>query len=443
MTEQAISVDHFCTYPFGGAATAARRLHEGLKLEGLKSRFKYHERPETTMNVSTYAPLQFQNPIPNPLTRPIVKKIKRLRRKQARADYREHLENRPEGYEVFSPTVLFDDTTPARGELSADIINLHWMAFFVDYPTFFQSIPNKKPVVWTLHDMNPFTGGCHYTTGCGRFTQGCGACPQVSNSGPNDISKRAFQLKKKLYRHKNLTVVTPSRWLSREAQRSHVFSPKTRFEVIPYGLETEVYHPVNKPLARHELGIPDDELIISFGAEDLKNRRKGMDYLWQALEQIEAKRPVSALLFGAGEPEHIPSRLKSIYKMGYVEDVDQKAKIYSAADIFIMPSLEDNQPQTGLEAMACGTPVVAFDAGGVPEYVRSGLTGLVAKVADADDLAKQLSWVLQHDQARVDMGRQARAMIESEFPLHLQAQRYQGLYEELLGIQSVSTRAAA
>lgn len=441
MSSTSHSVDHICTYTFGGAANAARRLHEGLRELGTDSRYWHRDETHSAVDDPSYLPLKFRPGTTNALAGPVVKTIKRFQRRVARHDHRNHLTNRPTGYEVFSPVSLFYDTYLSPNTLTGAIAHLHWIAFFVDYATFFASIPVQKPIVWTLHDMNPFTGGCHYASGCEAFAHGCGQCPQIRAAGKDDVSRRSYRLKRKLLKGRNLTVVTPSRWLNREAQRSLVFPSRTRFEVIPYGLETDLYRPVDIATARSELGIPRDAMVIAFGAEDLNNQRKGMSFLFEALPSVESSRPIHALVFGEGKLPEDRLNLAGVHSVGFVKDIATKAKVYSAADMFVMPSLEDNQPQTGLEAMACGTPVIAFDSGGIPEYVRSGLTGLLARVGDAKDLARQISWMLQHDAARDDMARHARQMIEAEFPLSLQARRYVKLYDELL-YGSTSSRAA-
>lgn len=437
-----LSVDHICTYTFGGAANAARRLHEGLRELGANSRFHHRDEPHSAVDDPTYLPLTFRPGTQNAIAAPVVKTIKRYQRRVARHDHRTHLTHRPDGFEVFSPASLFYDTYLKPNTLTGSITHLHWVAFFIDFATFFASVPSSQPIVWTLHDMNPFTGGCHYSSGCQAFTHGCGQCPQVRGSSPDDVSRRTYRLKRKLLKGRHLTVVTPSRWLGREAQRSLVFPSRTRFEVIPYGLETDEYRPLDVAATRSELGIPQDAAVIAFGAEDLNNRRKGMSFLFEALRSVESKRPIHALVFGEGKLPTQQLNLAAVHSVGFVKDVAKKAQVYSAADMFVMPSLEDNQPQTGLEAMACGTPVVAFDSGGIPEYVRSGLTGLLARVGDAQDLSRQITWMLHHDAARHDMSWHARQMIESEFPLRLQAERYLRLYDEILYGAASTSRAA-
>lgn len=438
-------IDHYSTYTFGGAGNGARRLHEGLLQQGISSRFFHREgRPEFD-SCPSLIPFANDTELPRNPTKPIKWLSYRVKKALIKRDQKKYIKNRPTGYEVFSTPTQFGETpwSSDLNEASPDVIHLHWVAFWLDYQSFFSSVPKHVPLVWTLHDMNPFTGGCHYSSGCRRYEEGCGSCPQIANSGRNDLSRHVYKQKQRALSGKNLTIVTPSEWLCRLAATSNVFPEGTRYESINLGLDTESFRPLPKQQARQELGLPADAMLVAFGAEDLDNRRKGMPFLWDALDQLETSFPVDALFFGRGKPSKTPSGIRKMHPLGFLSDPHQQRLVYSAADVFVMPSLEDNQPQMGLESMACGTPVVAFDTGGIPEYVLPNETGELAKVGDAKSLSIAIADMLADEPKRLRLGKQSRKHIEANFTLALQADNYRKLYEELLGNSSSSNKLEA
>jgi len=281
--------------------------------------------------------------------------------------------------------------------------------------------------------MNPFTGGCHFSTGCEAFSEQCRNCPQLGRSGDNDLSTEVFAHKQLAYEGKNLHIVTPSRWLTGEAKRSQLLAGAKSFQTIPNGLDLDLFSPQDKRAARASLGLPSSGVVLAFGADSVTNRRKGFNELLAALSLINSKVPLTGLIFGRGVIETPVPGLANLLQLGYVADAERQSLVYSAADIVVVPSLEDNLPNVGLEAMACGTPVVGFDIGGVPDYVRPGETGSLARPADPADLAHQLSWLIDHSEERLGRGRRARRMMEREFSQETQARAYIRLYEQLLG----------
>jgi glycosyltransferase involved in cell wall biosynthesis len=440
---QSIQVSHMSTYSHGGAAFAARRLHEGLRDLGTASQFWYGPDKSNESADESYRALPIQAVKTEGWLGPLRLNVQRMRLKRARRDWREHLSDRPDGFEVFSAARQFGESHFDASILNCDILNLHWVAFLCDYPSFFASLPSRLPIVWTLHDMNPFTGGCHYSGGCDRFTHGCGSCPQVSNPGSNDVSKYTYHVKRRTLRSRKIHVVTPSRWLGDLAQQSQVWPKGTSFSVIPYGLELEQYSPCSKPLSRKQLGLSNDSFVFAFGAEDIANRRKGMHLLIQALHDLPPTDQWEAILFGGGKlPPGLPEWLK-IKQTGYLSSAREKAQVYSAADVFIMPSLEDNQPQTGMESMACGTPVIAFDAGGIPEYVRHLETGLLAERGSPEALGRRLLHLAGQPELSESLGKTARDVMEREYALRMQAERYLDLYQEIIACDRAPRRRAA
>lgn len=359
---------------------------------------------------------------------------KRLEKKKLRRIHRQydtHIRNRDSAAEVFAMARLPEPSTFNWDLVNADVVHLHWMSFLADYPTFFGSIPNPTPIVWTLHDMNPFTGGCHYSSGCNKFQSGCGSCPQIVAPSPTDVSADSFNVKQKSLSRKNLHIVTPSRWLGELAKTSSIFPDQTTFHVIRLGFDLKEFSPIEKNEARRLLGLETNAVLLAFGAEDIRNQRKGFHHLLNSLPLLKTSAAVECLVFGSGDLPTDPL-LPKMHEFGYVNSVEKQRLIYSAADIVIVPSREDNSPQVGLEAMACGTPVVGFNAGGIAEYVRDGVTGRLAELGNESELAGQISGLVDNEGLRQVMSGRARLMMEEEYELEAQTQKYVSLYRELV-----------
>lgn len=398
----------------GGAARAAHRLHVGLQREGHDSRMFVRDRTSDDPAISQH---QHQHGL-----------APRVRRKLARV-LSPHEVRASSSYEYFSnPSTEYRIDPRALGD--ADVINLHWIAGFVDLPSFFRALPRSIPVVWTLHDMNPLTGGCHYDAGCGRFTARCGTCPQLGSARTSDVSRAFFERKARALASLEppLHLVADSHWLAREAQRSTLLRGYP-CEVIHYGLDTQLYQPRDKSAARAALGIDPDARILVFVAENLDNRRKGMALLLQAIAALRDVPRLTLLTVG-NNGVLAPEGVAHIH-LGRVDEDRLLSLVYSAGDVFVIPSLQEAFGQTALEAMACGTPVVGFDLGGIPDMVVPGVTGALAEPHDASSLARVLADLLQDDVARVAMGHACRAKVLDHFTLKRQAVQYAALYTRL------------
>jgi glycosyltransferase involved in cell wall biosynthesis len=299
------------------------------------------------------------------------------------------------------------------------------------------------PLVWTLHDMNPFTGGCHYSAGCERFATACGACPALGSTDSSDLSAAIFRRKRAAYTRLNseiVRIVTPSAWLSREASRSALFS-KFDISTIPYGLDTEIFQPRRRAIAREVFGIPQDRRIVMIAAQSLQNHRKGMDLLLAALADQNVSREISLMSVGPSQP---PAAVPGGYcfALGEVSTERLMSFAYSAADLFILPTREDNLPNVVLEAMACGIPVVAFDVGGLPDMVRPDMTGLLVPPEDVRGLRLAIEEILGDDERRAQMSFECRRVAVEQYSLEIQAERYRRLYKELLAKRHQAAPAA-
>ncbi|RLC04655.1 MAG: glycosyl transferase [Deltaproteobacteria bacterium] len=318
----------------------------------------------------------------------------------------------------------------------ADIVNLHWVAGAMDYTNAAVALKNT-PVVWTLHDMNPFTGGCHYAGGCLKYKTSCGACPQLGSDNTNDLSQQIWKQKLEAYKNLNIHIVALSRWLAGCARESALFS---RFPVhlIPNGFPLHIFKPYSKREIRKALNIPESAKVILFGADAVANERKGFRYLLAALNRLSLKEGQDAVILTFGRfPENVKISSKyPIRNMGLIGDETQIAAIYSVADLFVLPSFEDNLPNTVIEAMACGVPVVGFNIGGMPDMIAHKKTGYLARPGDIDGLVEGIKWIISSYDKGVNFSDQCRKKVENEYAPEIQAKAYHALYNQILKTHS-------
>ena len=355
---------------------------------------------------------------------------RRLYREKLRFDFRQYKDARPNGLEPFS-----DDRTPYWlyniSSLNPDIINLHWVANFVDYRHFFGNCIGDTPVVWRLSDLNPFTGGCHYDQGCGKYKQRCGACPQLGSKTEDDLSRAIWKRKKEAFASIDTTqlhFVAQSEWIKDQVQASPL-TERFPATVIPNGLNPDLFQPRDTEGLRSALEIPREHRIVLFVAQSAQNHRKGFDLLSDALASLDADS-VTLLSIGGNEPD-LGTALPHTH-LGTIESDLLLSVFYSLADLFVIPSRQDNLPNTVLESMACGTPVVGFDTGGIPDMVRPGETGWLAEVGNVQALRNAVEEALVRNGERKRRGQRCREVVEDEYTLARQAQRYQKLYRGLL-----------
>ena len=315
----------------------------------------------------------------------------------------------------------------------AEILNLHFVSQLVDIGVLLPAATARHQVVWTVHDMNPFTGGCHFDGGCDRFVSGCGCCPQLARCSTHDLSAWAWERKAEALAAvapSRLTFVAPSRWMAKQLHRSPL---TTRFPIrtIPYAVDLETFKPRGKTLARDLLGLPQNKRIILFAAQSIHNKRKGFSLLCDALRLLADIEDVCLVFVGvctAKLPVPLPR-----YHLGYFDNDRLLSLAYSAADIFAAPSLQDNLPCTVLESLACGTPVVGFDVGGIPDMVRPGSTGQLVEPGSAAGFAEAIRQLLINDAHRREMAECCRLTAEREYSPQRQARSYMELFETLAG----------
>jgi glycosyltransferase involved in cell wall biosynthesis len=310
----------------------------------------------------------------------------------------------------------------------ADVLHFHWMSGILDYERF--DIIADKPIVWTLADMAAFTGGCHYSQGCEGYKSNCSNCPVIG--GDQSIVSRTWEIKKIGYsKLNNVTIICPSQWLADKARESTLFT-NFKVVVIPNPVPFSTYFPVNKTVAKIRLGLDPARKYMLFGAESVTNKRKGGDLLAASLKILNntTDHDFDVLTFGSQKLE-LPYEQ---HQMGFCSDEDKLRLIYSAADVFAFPSRADNSPLTVSEAMACGTPIVSFPVGNVPDLVVHKKNGYIAKYGDTNDFSEGLSWFMsQTAKANFSSSLSAIASIRSNNDPVSSAHMHEALYREVIG----------
>lgn len=316
-----------------------------------------------------------------------------------------------------------------------DIVHLHWVgAGFLPVQALAQF---DCPVVWTLRDMWPMTGGCHYTAGCERYRGGCGSCPQLCSEDEQDLSRTVWRSKQRHWRNLDLHLVPISRWLGDCVQASPLLRD-CPLEVIPNGLDIGRFSPVGRRAGRAAWQLPADRPVIVYGAVNATtDPRKGFTELLTALKILgrdadpAAVRPL-LVVFGDLQPGDIPDYGVEVRYVGYIGDNARLSQLYSAADVAVMPSLQEAFGKTLIEAMACATPVVAFGGGGPDDIIEHRVDGYLARPYEPKDLAAGIAWSLAEVAAGTDLGGRARAKVKAAFDIDAVAARYQALYRRIL-----------
>ena len=403
----------------GGAARAAYRIHHGVLEKGEESIFFVKDKQsddKTVVSVSS--------------------KKEKVKQNIARVF----------DLSVYCCSNVTKKTTWSIGEnifsrvgcinaLKPDIINLHWING--DFINIRDLRRLNAPIVWTLHDMWPFTGGCHYNSdGCYKYKSSCHNCEQLLGDARKDLSKWVFKRKADLFPD-HMTIVTPSNWLGQEARSSRLFS-KYNVEVIHNGIDTNKYFPRNRDLARELLGLPKDKRIVLFGAmSSTSDKRKGFQYLYPAIRSLydnhkEYRGKVNIVVFGSSGPKDMVDFGFGVKYTGHLYDDISLNLLYSAADVMVVPSHADNFPNTILEAMACGTPCVGFDVGGIPDFIEHKKDGYIAQPYDINDLANGILYVIENKDREYNMSVAARNKVLESFSLKIVAEKYITLYRNVL-----------
>ena len=358
----------------------------------------------------------------------------------------------------FSPAIIGADLSQHPAVLQADVIHLHWTTFGMLSVSGMQQLSAlEKPIVWTMHDMWAFTGGCHYSRGCTNFETHCHHCPFLKRPASHDLSYRVFERKKAAFANAptsgpSLRLVSPSEWLANLARKA-ALTNQFETHVIPNPIDTEVFKPTDKRAIRQKLGLPLDTPLLLFGSANTADPRKGFSYFAKALQlfpvdadtDLEGDKTGSGvrippslhhqpvvLLFGKTAPAAVAALPFQVHSLGVLTTETDIVAAYTAADALVVPSLEDNLPNTIVESLACGTPVIAFSTGGIPEMIQHQKTGYLAQTGSATELADGLNWLLtQTPEQRSELSQNARQFAEAHYAEATVAWQYQQLYREV------------
>lgn len=373
--------------------SAPYKLHEALLRVGVESEILVLNEGDSLSNVKK---------VPKSFPYKCKRKIYALLRKIIMKDY--HLTD----YMPFTALPVGMDISRLPCVREADVILLHWVCGdYMSPRTMRKLIKTKKTVVIVCHDNYPFTGGCHVRMGCMNYTEGCGSCPQLQSKKEKDITNKLLKEKGKVLQCSNVFVLSPSRWMDRNVAVSTVLGGQQHF-ILPNAVDTDTFHPFEEAAAREEFGLAPQSFVILAGLKaNEKIPYNGTEYMWEILGKISEKclggmrlgRKIEIVVFGVRETARKEIGGLPIYNAGYINNMDKLAKLYSAADVYLVTSLEDSFNQTVAECMACGTPVAAFRNGGIEDIIDHKENGYLAEYKNAEDLAEGVLWAAEYADA--------------------------------------------
>ena len=412
---------------FGGAAIAASRLNKALNNNGLSSNMLVQNKKGNLPNVESIAKNWFQ------------KKLALLRFALDRYQFAFYEKDKDVRF-IFSQAKIGIDVHNHFLIQQSEIVHLHWINFgFLSLNSLEKLFKINKPIVWTLHDMWVFTGGCHYSRECTNYERNCGNCVQfLKNPAENDLSHQVWERKKEIFSKANLTIVTCSEWLAQKARESSLLKDKTIIS-IPNPIETNVFRPIDKSVAKEYFKLSPDKKYILFGAVKVSDERKGFTYFAEAISIINEQFTINnidsdnieILIFGQAQASDFEGLPFKVNILGKLSDLETIAKAYSAASVFVSPSIEDNLPNTIMESMACGTPVVGFDVGGIPEMIDHEKSGYLAKYKSSEDLAKGIYWILFEANYEA-LANNSRQKVLDNYSEKVVAEKYKKVYQSLI-----------
>jgi len=401
----------------GGAAVAANRLMDALNNHGVKAKMLVRDKESDSLTVSGL-PSSWMPRWHFLWERLCIWLHLRLKR--------EHL------FEIDIANAGTDITQLPEFQ-EADVIHLHWVnQGMLSLKDIRKILTSGKPVVWTMHDIWPATALCHYSRGCEQYQLQCADCPLL----PGDsLVKRVWRRKEQMLQGQRVTYVCCSEWLAGEARKSALFKNQ-RVVCIPNAIDTRQYRLQDRQEARRILGLSAERRIILFVSQRVTDPRKGISYLVEAISHLVEQHPemknTTAVAVLGGHAEEVTSQLSlPAYPLGYISDLSRVVAVYNAADVFVLPSLEDNLPNTIMEAMACGVPCVGFRVGGIPEEIDHQETGYVADYCNSEDLARGLYYVLEEADAEL-LSRNCVHKVAQCYSQQSVANRYMEVYQEAM-----------
>lgn len=369
-----MKVLHINSHDNGGAAIAAIRLHKAMLNNNIDSKILFRYKSDYTVPFS----FQFTAKPKNILSKFIGRFI--LKERESRLDLKYKLKGH---FSLLNKNDCKIDHLSIYKE--ADIIIFHSISNFIDLESFLTE--NIKPVIWTLHDMNSFTGGCHYSESCTKFTKTCNDCPILKDTDERNTAETELNKKINLFARQNIQIVSPSQWLKHFSEQSSCFRSFNHF-LIPYSIDTTIFRYYNRICTREILNLPQDKQILLFICDNISDERKGFDLLAGALDSVDKSR-IHVCVVGNNYGSDL--NLKNVTYFGRIHDEFKMALLYASSDLFILPSREDNLPNVMLESLCAGTPVMGFSIGGLKDILKTGENGVLIENISSEDLGASIT----------------------------------------------------
>ena len=397
----------------GGAARAAYRLHNALLTQNIDSHMLVMSKSSNDYTVK------------GPVTK-IQKAFRKLRPTLDSIPTRFYKEKTKT---LFSPSWLgFSGMVDKINEINPDIVHLHWICGGM------MSIEDiariNTPIVWSLHDMWAFTGGCHYDEECNGYEKECGSFKGLGSKKENDLSRKIFKRKQKVFESKkNITIIGLSNWLNECSKNSILLKSKKHIN-LPNPIDTNIFKPFDKDKARELWNLPKDKKLVLFGAMGAtSDPRKGFDELSKAMQKLKNDN-IEFVVFGSNRPQNAPDFGFKTHYLGNLADDISLVTLYSAVNVMVVPSLQENLSNAIMESLACCTPVVGFDIGGNSDMIEHKKTGYLAKSFDTNDLANGIEWIIKNNSN--NMSNNIRNKVLKEFDSKLITPKYLDIYSELM-----------
>lgn len=406
----------------GGAAIAANRLMDALKNNGIKTKMLVRDKQTDQISVvglkkSWWKVWQFI------WERIVIWKANKFKK-----------------HNLFAVDIANTgtDITSLPEFTQADVIHLHWInQGMLSLKNLQKIFSSGKPIVWTMHDMWPCTGICHHARQCNKYEQECKNCPYLLNGGsPKDLSNKVFHQKKELYNSCPIIFVTCSRWLKEQAEKSALLDKHTVIN-IPNPININLFKPRNKQEARTRCNLPTDKQIILFGSAKTTDKRKGMDYFIDSCNLLAQKYPelkerIGIAVYGKQSEQIVPLLPFETYDLHYIGSEKELVNVYNAVDLYATPSLEENLPNTIMEAMACGVPCIGFNVGGIPEMIDHLHNGYVAEYQSVEDFANGIHWALT-EEGYHNLSEEAARKVATTYSESTIAKKYIEVYNKVTG----------
>lgn len=414
-----MKVLHLNTFDTGGAAIAAKRLHLALLEQGVESKMLFVNKASNAIKETFELEARTFT-----LWDRLKIKLKVLLKQPIGywQQLNHHLKGQDSNMGLFSLPYSDFDLNLNEHIKWADVINLHWVPSMWDYNLFHKL---NKPIVWTLHDMNPFTGGCHYSGDCRRFTEDCKNCPQLDGTRNPNLASMFLRYKRGFTGLNSISYVALCNWMIVRLKSSSAFKNQKIYKIYN-SLDTSIFKSINQKTARKDLGVPVDRKIVLFVSERTDNYRKG-GYMLSRIIHILKEENIYFYAIGASEMTNLDDNL---VQLGVIQDEKMMATVYNIADVLILPSTEDNLPNVMLEALCCGLPLVSFSNGGMNEIIKPGENGLLVKEQTPEAMisAVQEYFLNSGNYDKANISENAHSL----FNASIQARAYFEIYKELL-----------